>query len=42
MELRTANSNAVYLKKELETLRRSQEKLENSFHETKVELKAMN
>ena len=35
------NRNADYYKKELETIRRSQEKLENSFAETKAELKAM-
>ena len=41
-ELRKAlNRNADYCKKELETKRRSQEKLENSFAETKAELKAM-
>ena len=33
--------NAEYCEKELETIRRSQEKLENSFAETKAELKAM-
>ena len=36
------NSNAYYIKKELETTRRSQEKLENSFADTKAELTAMN
>ena len=36
------NRNAEYCKKELETIRRSQEKLENSFAETKAELKVMN
>ena len=42
-ELRKAiDRNADYCKKELETIRRSQEKLENSFEETKAELKAMN
>ena len=41
-ELRTViDSNAYYCKKELETMRRSQEKLENSFAKTKDELKAM-
>ena len=35
------NNNADYLRKELENTRRSQEKLENSFAETKVELKAL-
>ena len=32
----------IIVKKELETIRRSQEKLENSFEETKAELKVMN
>ena len=32
--------NADYYKKELETIKRGQEKLENSFPETKAELKA--
>ena len=42
-ELRKAvNRSADYCKKELETIRRSQEKLENSFAKTKAELKAMN
>ena len=42
-ELRKAiNRNADYCKKELETVRRSQEKLETSFAEMKAELKAMN
>ena len=42
-ELRKAiDRNADYCKKELETMRRSQEKLENSFAETKAELKAVN
>ena len=42
-ELRkSVNRNADYCKKELETIRRSQEKLENSFVKTKAELKAMN
>ena len=36
------NRNADYCKKELETIRRSQEKLETSFAEMKAELKAMN
>ena len=31
-----------HCKKELETIQRNQEKLENSFAETKTELKAMN
>ena len=34
--------NADNCKKEPETIRRSQEKLEDSFAETKAELKAMN
>lgn len=34
--------NADYCKKELESMRRNQEKLENSFAEMKTELKAMN
>ena len=42
-ELRKAiDRNADYYKKEQETIRRNQEKLENSFAETKAELKAMN
>ena len=42
-ELRkSVNRNADYCKKELETIRRSQEKLENSYVKTKAELKAMN
>ena len=36
------NSNADHFKKELETIRKSQEKLENSFAEMKSELKALN
>ena len=36
------NSNMDYFRKELETMRRSQEILENSFAETKAELKALN
>ena len=41
-ELRkTININADCCEKELETMRRSQEKLENSFAEMKAELKAM-
>ena len=32
----------VTIKKEIRTIRRSQEKLENSFADTKAELKAMN
>ena len=35
------NSNADYFRKELENIRRSQEKLENSFAETQAELKAL-
>ena len=34
------NRNADYCKKELKTIRRSQEKLENSFAEMKAEHKA--
>ena len=34
--------NADYYNKELETIRRSQEKLENSFAKTKAEVKTMN
>ena len=42
-ELRKAiNRNANCYKKELGTIRRSQEKLENSFAKVKVELKVMN
>ena len=42
-ELRkTIDRNADYCKKELETIKRSQSKLENSFAETKAELKAIN
>ena len=37
---RTIHSNEGYCTKRLETRRRSQEKLENSFAETKAELKA--
>ena len=41
-ELRTdMNNNADYFRKELETIRMRQEKLENSFAETKAELKAL-
>ena len=36
------NSNADYFRKELENLRRRQEKLENSFAETQDELRALN
>ena len=36
------NRNANYCKKELESIRRNQEKLENSFAEMKTQLKAMN
>ena len=39
---RTIDRNADYYKKELETIKRNQEKLENSFAEMKAELKAMN
>ena len=35
------NSNADYFRKELEDIRRSQEKLENSFAETQAELQAL-
>ena len=35
------NSNADYFRKELENIRRSQEKLENSFAEIQTELKAL-
>ena len=35
------NSNADYFRKELENIRRSQEKLENSFAEMQTELKAI-
>ena len=42
-ELRKAiNRNANYYKKELGTIRRSQEELENSFAKMKAELKVMN
>ena len=42
-QLRQAiNRNVDYCKKDLETVRRSQEKLENSFAMIKAELKAMN
>ena len=42
-ELRKAiDRNADYCKKGLETIRRSQEQLENSFAKIKAELKAMN
>ena len=34
-------TNADYFRKELESIRRSQEKLENSFAETQAELKAL-
>ena len=37
----TINSNADCFQKELETIRRSHEKLENSFSETQAELKAL-
>ena len=36
------NSNTDYIKMEVETIGRSLEKLENSFAETKAELKALN
>ena len=35
------NSNAHYFRKEIENIRRSQEKLENSFAEMQTELKAI-
>ena len=35
------NNNADYFRKELENIRSSQEKLENSFVETQSELKAL-
>ena len=35
------NSNADYFRKEIENIRRSQEKLESSFAETQTELKAL-
>ena len=35
------NSNAYYFKKELENIRRSQEKLENSFAEMQAELRVL-
>jgi len=38
---RVVERNANYCKKELETIRRSQEKLENSFVELKAELTVM-
>ena len=42
-QLRKATDrNAEYCKKELETIKKNQEKLGNSFAETKAELKAMN
>ena len=40
--INTIDENAGYYKKEVEAIRRCQEKLENSFPETKPELKAMN
>ena len=41
-ELRTdINSNTDYFRKELENIRRRQEKLENSFAETQTEVKAL-
>ena len=36
------NSNRDHFKMELESIRRSQEKLENSFIEAKAELKTLN
>ena len=39
---RTIDRNTDYCKKELETIRKSQEKLENSLAEMKTELKTMN
>ena len=42
-EWRTAiDDNADYFIKEWENMRRSQEKLENSFVETKAEIKSLN
>ena len=35
------DSNAGYFRKELENIRRHQEKLENSFAEMQIELKAL-
>ena len=35
------NSNEVYFRKELENIRSSQEKMENSFSEVQAELKAL-
>ena len=35
------NSNAYYFRKEIENIRRSQEKLENSFAETQAKLKTL-
>ena len=35
------NSNVDYFRKDLETIRRSQEKLDKSFAETQAELKAL-
>ena len=35
------NHNADYIRKELENIRRNQEKLENSFAEIQTELKAL-
>ena len=35
------NSNADYFRKELENIRRNQEKLENSFAEMQTEIKAL-
>ena len=40
-ELKHMNSNADSLRKELENIRRSQEKLENSFAEIQTELRAV-
>ena len=36
------NSNKDYFRKELENIRKKQEKLENLFAETQTELKALN
>ena len=40
-KLRAIDGNAAYYYKELETIKRNQEKLENSFTKMKDELKAM-
>ena len=39
---KTINRNAEYCKNKLDTIKRSQGKLESSFSERKAELKAMN